>query len=142
MAEWDEKSGKLRPTWTVRFSPWWVFVGSGIAGVVTAAVLIISFLANPSDLNANSQEVAQGAILLLGVVVFVFLLIGPMLAYGVGFALRNVTNQGIHVIAFAFLGLIVGFMLGAYYVDPAIVAPAAGIGAGVGRWAISGQTKI
>lgn len=142
MAEWDEKSGKLRPTWTVRFSPWWVFVGSAIAGVVTAAVLLLNILTNPDALNPNSQEVAQGAVLLLGIVVAVFLLLGPTLAYGVGFALRNVTNQWIHVVAFAFLGLIVGFMLGGYIGDPAMIAPAAGIGAGVGRWAISGQTKI
>ncbi|PKQ27198.1 MAG: hypothetical protein CVT64_01790 [Actinobacteria bacterium HGW-Actinobacteria-4] len=142
MAEWDDKTGKLRPTWTVRFSPWWVFIGSGIAGVVTTAVLLLTILANPEALNADSREVAQGAVLLLGVVVFVFLLIGPMLAYGVGFALRNVTSHGIHVVAFAFLGLIVGFMLGGFIGDPSAVAPAVGIGAAVGRWAISGQAKI
>jgi carbon starvation protein CstA len=143
MAQWDEKSGKIKPTWTVRFSPWWIMVGCAIAGVVCAAVLFVTLVTGPGlDQLNDPQLVAQGGVLLLGISFVVFLVLGPTLAWGVGFALRNNTNQSVHVIAFAVLGLIVGFMLGNFIGLGSVVAPAAGIGAGVGRWAISRHAKL
>jgi len=46
------------------------------------------------------------------------------------------------VLAFAALGLFVGFMLGNVIGLGSVLAPAAGIGAAAGRWAISRQAKI
>lgn len=143
MAEWDDKTGKVRPTWTVRFSPWWIFVGCGIAGVVCAAVLFFTVLTGPGlgQLN-DANSVVRGGLLLVGMSFGIFILLGPTLAWGLGFMLRNNTNQGMHIAAFALLGLFVGFMIGNLAGIGSLIAPAAGIGAAAGRWAISGQTKI
>lgn len=143
MAQWDEETGKLKPTWTVRFSPWWVFLGCAIAGVVCALVLFLTLVTGPGlgELN-DAGSVAQGGVLLLGISFVIFILVGPTLAYGVGFALRNNPNHNVHIVAFAVLGVIVGFMLGGLVDLGTVVAPAAGIGAGVGRWAISKHAKI
>ena len=140
MAEWDPQSGKVRPTWTVRFSPWWVFVGSAVGGVVCALVLFITFVAGGGTANLNTgANVVLGGVMLLGLCFLAFILLGPMLAYGLGFMLRSNTNQGQHVAAFALMGLVVGFMLGNLIGLGSVIAPAAGIGAAAGRWIISSQ---
>lgn len=143
MAQWDPQTGKVRPTWTVRFSAWSIFVGCAIAAVVTAVVMFLTLVTGPGldELN-DAGSVARGGIFLLGIIFGVFLLIGPVLAWGLGFVLRSNTNQGTHVLAFAVLGLIVGFMIGNFVGLGTVVAPAAGIGAAAGRWAISSQAKI
>ncbi|MCR6712145.1 MAG: hypothetical protein NVV57_05365 [Demequina sp.] len=142
MAQWDPETGKVRPTWTVRFSAWSIFLGCTIGAVVTSVVLFLTFITGGSDRLNDSGSVIRGGIFLLGIVFGVFLLIGPVLAWGLGFILRSNTNQGQHVLAFAVLGLLVGFMLGNLVGLGSVVAPAAGIGAAAGRWAISSQAKI
>jgi len=143
MAEWDPKSGKVRPTWTVRFGAGSILLGCAIAAVTTAGVLFFTLVTGPGlDQLADAGSVARGGIFLFGLILVIFLLVGPVLAWGLGFTLRNITNQGIHVLAFAALGLFVGFTIGNFVGLGSIVAPAAGIGAAVGRWAISGQAKI
>jgi len=143
MAQWDPETGKVRPTWTVRFSAWAIFLGCAIAAVVTTVVLFLTLVTGPGlDKLNDTGSVAKGGIFLLGLVFGVFLLIGPALAWGLGFILRNNTNQGFHVLAFAVLGLFVGFMIGNLIGLGTVIAPAAGIGAAAGRWAISGQAKI
>lgn len=143
MAEWDPKSGKLRPTWTVRFSAWSILLGCAIGAVVTSAVLFVTLVTGPGlDSLNDAGSVAKGGIFLLGLIFGIYLLLGPVLAWGLGFTLRNNPNNGMHVLAFAVLGLIVGFMLGNLIGLGSIVAPAAGIGAAAGRWAISGHAKI
>jgi hypothetical protein len=143
MAQWDPETGKVRPTWTVRFSAWSIFLGCAIGAVVTSVVLFLTLITGPglNELN-DIGSVAKGGIFLLGLIFGVFLLVGPVLAWGLGFVLRNNTNQGMHVAAFAVLGLVVGFSLGNLVGLGSIVAPAAGIGAAAGRWLISGQAKI
>ena len=143
MAEWDSKTGKVRPTWTVRFSAGSIFLGCTIAAVVTSAVFFLTLVTGPNRDELNDPgSVARGGIFLLGLIFGIYLIIGPMLAYGLGFLLRSNTNQGMHVLAFAAMGLFVGFMLGNLIGLGAVLAPAAGIGAAVGRWAISRQAKI
>jgi hypothetical protein len=142
MAQWDPETGKVRPTWTVRFSAWSIFLGCAIGAVVTSVILFLTFITGGADRLNDTGSVARGGIFLLGIVFGVFLLIGPVLAWGLGYILRNNTNQGQHVLAFAVLGLFVGFMLGNLVGLGTVVAPAAGIGAAAGRWAISSQAKI
>jgi len=142
MAQWDPETGKVRPTWTVRFSAWSIFLGCAIGAVVTSVILFLTFVTGGADQLNDSGSVVRGGIFLLGAVFGVFLLIGPMLAWGLGFMLRNNTNQGMHVLAFAALGLFVGFMIGNLVGLGSVIAPAAGIGAAAGRWAISRQAKI
>lgn len=143
MAEWDPKTGKVRPTWTVRFSAWSIFVGCAIGAVVTSAVLFLTLVTGPGlDQLNDGGSVAKGGIFLLGLIFGIFLIVGPVLAWGLGYLLRTNTNNGVHVLAFAALGLFVGFMIGNLVGLGSVVAPAAGIGAAVGRWAISSQAKI
>jgi len=143
MAQWDPETGKVRPTWTIRFSAWWIFVGCTVGAVVTALVLFLTLVTGPGlDQLNDAGSVAKGGIFLLGLIFGVFLLVGPVLAWGLGFMLRTNANQGTHVIAFAVLGLVVGFLIGNLVGLGSVVAPAAGIGAGVGRWIISSQAKI
>ena len=143
MAEWDSEKGKVRPTWTVRFTPWMTILGSGVAGVLTALILFLQFVTGPGldELNAPNL-VIQGALLLFGSIFIIFLILGPTLAWGLGFLLRNVTNQFIHVIAFMVLGAIVGYFLGGWLGIGQLLAPAAGIGCGVARWFMSPFAKI
>lgn len=145
MAHYDPATGKLRPTWKVSFSPWIVFVGSFIGGAVTGGVVVLNMLAgNPVTDDDSSTTVGQASILILGIAIAVFLILGPVLAWGLGFALRNVENNGLHILAFAALGLVVGYSIGEFLGRltgvagvGSVVAPAAGIGAAAGRWAIS-----
>jgi len=143
MAEWDSKTGKVRPTWTVRFGAGSIFLGCTIAAVVTSAVFFFTLVTGPNRDELNDpSSVAKGGIFLLGLIFGIYLIVGPVLAYGLGFLLRSNTNQGVHVLAFAALGLFVGFMLGNVIGLGSVLAPAAGIGAAAGRWAISRQAKI
>jgi hypothetical protein len=143
MAEWDSEKGKLRPTWKVRFTPFMTFVGSAVAGVLTALVLFLQVITGPGldELN-SSASVFQGVLLLFGALFLIFLILGPTLAWGLGFTLRNVTNQSLHVLAFAALGLVVGSLLGPVLGIGALLAPAAGIGTGLARWFMSPFAKL
>lgn len=142
MAQWDPESGKVRPRWEVSFSPWWVLVGCAIAGVVCAAMVYVTGLTASGGADAGDITAVERGLGLLGLIVGVFIVVGPALAWGLGFLLRSNPNEGVHILAFAALGLLVGFMLGNLLGVGAIVAPAAGAGAGVGRWAISSQRRI
>lgn len=143
MAEWDSEKGRLRPTWKVRFTPFMTFVGSGVAGVLTALVLFLQAVTGPGveELN-DASSVVKGALLLFGAIFFIFLLVGPTLAWGLGFTMRNITNQSLHVLSFAVLGLVVGSLLGSLLGIGALLAPAAGIGTGLARWFMSPFAKI
>lgn len=149
MAQYDPKTGRLRPTWTVRFSPWAVFVGCLVGGTVTGLLIGISFFLVPVEPPLATDELLRSAIFALGASIGVFLLLGPTLAWGLGFALRENTNHGVHVLAFAGLGLVVGYMVGeilgslaGFSGFGAGVAPFVGIGAALGRWSISRYAKI
>ena len=143
MAQWDPDTGKLRPTWTVRFSAGSIFLGCTIAAIVTAFVFFLTLVTGPGlDALNDVSSVFRGGVFILGLIFAVYLLIGPVLAYGLGFSLRTNPNQGVHVLAFAMLGLTVGFMIGNFIGLGSVLAPAAGIGSAAGRWAISRQAKI
>ena len=150
MTEYDPKTGKLRPTWSISFSPWTVFVGSLIGGAVTGGIVAINILMSDSvPEGVTSQTVGQAAVQVLGIAILIFLLLGPVLGWGLGFALRNTLNQGLHVLAFAGLGLFVGYSVGEFLGrlagEPglgAVVAPAFGVGAAAGRALISRFAKI
>lgn len=143
MAEWDSEKGRLRPTWRVRFTPFMTFVGSGVAGVLTAIVLFLQVITGPGveELN-DASSVFQGVLLLFGAIFLIFLIVGPTLAWGLGFSLRQITNESLHVLAFAALGLVVGFLLGPLLGIGGLLAPAAGIGSGLARWFMSPFAKI
>lgn len=143
MADWDAEKGRLRPVWTVRFSPWMTFWGCSLAGVLTAVVFTLSLLTGPGfDALNDPGSVLSGVILIFGLLFITFLVIGPTLAWGLGFALRTQTNQHIHVLAFAVLGLVVGTMLGGFFGVSGILGPAAGVGTGLARWIMSPYAKI
>ncbi|MBN2176317.1 MAG: hypothetical protein JW722_01510 [Demequinaceae bacterium] len=150
MSEYDPKTGRLRPTWSIRFSPWTVLLGSFIGGAVTGGIIDLTLIPGENAPEAvTSRTIAQAAILVLGMAILLFLLLGPILGWGLGFALRNVPNQSMHVLAFAGLGLFVGFSVGEYLGRlggvaglGSVVAPAVGIGAAIGRWSISRFAKI
>jgi hypothetical protein len=150
MSEYDPETGELRPVWTIRFTPWTVLFGSLIGGAVTGAVMDLTLIPGDSAPEAISDmSVARAAILVLGASVLLFLFLGPALGWGLGFALRNVQNQSLHVLAFAGLGLFVGYSVGEYLGRlgevaglGSVIAPAVGIGAAVGRWSISRFAKI
>ena len=76
MAEWDPKSGKVRPTWTVRFSAWSILLGCVIAAVTTAVVLFVTLITGPGlDELADAGSVARGGIFLFGLILVIFLLL-------------------------------------------------------------------
>jgi hypothetical protein len=149
MTKRDSARDRYQLEWKVSFSPWMTFVGSFIGGSVAGGVLAGNILlGDPVGEDLSSQTIGQAAVLVLGTAIAVFLLLGPVLGWGLGFALRNVENNGMHILAFAALGLVVGFSVGEFLgrlVDVVglgvSVAPAAGIGAAVGRWAISRFAK-
>lgn len=142
MAQWDPETGKVRPQWEVSFSPWWVFVGCALAGVICAVIVFFTVLGGSGGELPPGGRLVESGIALLGLIVAVFILVGPLLAWGLGFLLRSNTNDSVHILAFAVLGLAVGFMLGNLVGAGPIIAPAAGVGAGAARWAISGRSRL
>lgn len=152
MAQYDPRTGKVRPTWTLRFTPWWTAVGCLIGGAVTGLLLALALFAVPSgepDASFSVTEVARYGILTLGGCIAGFLVLGPTLGWGLAFTLRHNTNQWTHILAFAVLGLVVGFMVGQIIGNIAgfsglgsVLAPFVGIGAATGRWAIRNQARI
>ena len=67
MAEWDPKSGKVRPTWTVRFGAGSILLGCTIAAVTTAVVLFFTLVTGPGlDQLADAGSVAGAASSFLG----------------------------------------------------------------------------
>ncbi|WP_084106344.1 hypothetical protein [Demequina sp. NBRC 110056] len=142
MAQWDPETGKVRPRWEVSFSPWWVFAGSALAGIICAVLVFFTVLLGSDDPNPTEGTLVSSGIALLGLIVGVFIIVGPALAWGLGFLLRGNANTNVHILAFAGLGLAVGFMLGNLVGAGPVIAPAAGVGAGVARWLINSQARI
>lgn len=119
------------------------FWGCALAGVITSAVFLLSLLTGPGlDALNDPGAVAQGTILVFGVLFLFFIAVGPTLAWGLGFALRTQTNQYIHVLAFAVLGLFLGFMLGGLVGVAGVLGPAAGVGVGLARWIMNPHAKL
>lgn len=150
MTEYDAATGKLRPVWAIRFSPWVVLAACLVGGTVSGVVLAFTLITGPGfDELAPAASVAKGALLVLGSCVILFLLVGPALGWGLAFSMRQVKNHNVHILACAALGLFVGLSVGEYIGAlqgisglGGVAAPAVGIGAAVGRWAISNHAQI
>lgn len=105
-----------RVPWKVSFGVGQVFAGCVLAGAVFMALIFLwlSFVV-PADVLASFDPPTTAARLTLyfgGVGGVLFLVVGPTVAFGVGWLLRRVENQSLHVLAFAGAGAVLGFVVG------------------------------
>jgi hypothetical protein len=149
MSDYPSSTTTLRPVRTVRFSLGMTLLGSVIGGILAGFLLDFALFAGRNfDELAPTVSIIEGAFFVWGASILVFLILGPVLGWGLGFVLRVTTNHNLHIMAFAVLGAMVGFGVGEYLgrLDGVsglgtIAAPAVGIGAALGRWAISNHAK-
>lgn len=132
--------------WAVSFGVGQVFAGCILAGgVFTALIFLWLALLVPDDVFASFDPpvtVAEMTLYLGGLGGVLLLVVGPTLAFVVGWLLRRVANQSVHVIAFAVAGALVGIMVGSFFGPDLASALGATMGASAGlsrmimsRWA-------
>jgi len=149
MSDYPSSTTTLRPVRTVRFSLRMTILGSAIGGILAGFLLDFALVTGQNfDELTPTVSIIEGALVVWGASILVFLILGPVLGWGLGFVLRATTNHNLHILAFAALGVMVGFGVGEYLgrLDGVsglgtIAAPAVGIGAALGRWAISNHAK-
>jgi hypothetical protein len=105
-----------REPWKVSFSLGQVFAGCVLTGAIFMALIFLwlSFVV-PAEVIESFDPPTTAARLALsfgGVGGVLFLVVGPSVAFGVGWLLRRVENQSLHVLAFAGAGAVVGFVIG------------------------------
>lgn len=144
----DPEIVRSRPAWAVSFSVGTVFLGCLVAAAVFFGLLWVMVSGvPPEDLRAAGIEWSpqQVAMSMGGFAALGFIAIGPTVAFGVGWLLRNVRSTQLHVIAFAVTGALVGAIAGFFVGGPAIanlLAAPVGVAAALGRLAVTPFARI
>ena len=112
----DGKPVTPRTPWKVSFGIGQVFAGCVLAGVIFTALIFLwlSFVV-PDDVITSFDPPTTVARLTLyfgAVGGVLFLVVGPEVALVLGWLLRRVENQSLHVLAFAGAGAVLGFVVG------------------------------
>lgn len=128
--------------WAVSFGLLGVLAGCLVTALVLMALVYTVLSAAPAgELEAAGVEAAPGrlAVLIGGFAAIAILVVGPTLAFGVGWLLRRVRAQSLHVIAFAALGAVVGAVGGFVLGGPTfanLLGGMLGVAAAAGRAAL------
>lgn len=132
-----------RKEWAVTFGVGAVFAGCLVAAVVFMVLTFALLLTAPDGalpVDVPSGSTFRVALLIGGLVAIVLLVVGPSAAYAVGWMMRSVRNQSLHVIAFAVAGVVVGAVFGLRIGGPAaanLLAAMLGASAATGRAVLS-----
>lgn len=131
-----------REPWAVGFSVGAVFAGCLIAGFVFMVLTYAMLSTVPADVLETAgvdTNVARLTLMVGGIAGVLFLIVGPTVAFGLGWLLRNQRNQSVHVLVFAIAGAAVGALSG-FWGGPemgSMVAAMTGTSAGVSRMIMS-----
>ena len=150
MSEDEGTAATRRPReeWAVAFGVGGVFAGCLVAGVVfMAASFAILSLAPLEEVGGDRLPGTTGRLALLigGFAAIGFLLVGPTVSFVVGWLLRRVRDQSLHVLAFALAGALVGAVVGAVAGGPEVanvLAAMVGASAAIGRLAVSPFARV
>ena len=141
----DPAVTRPRQPWAISFGPGAVFAGCLITAVVFMALTFVILVLAPEEATADLGSTPRLAMLIGGLAALAFLVIGPTLAFAVGWLLRTVHNQSTHVLVFAVAGAVVGGLLGWSAGGPEvanILAGMVGVSAAVGRLAVSPYARV
>lgn len=132
-----------REPWKVSFGVATVFLGCLLTGALfTVLVGLWMWIVVPSEVLESTDpplSVVELS-LFLGVTATVLLMaVGPLLALLIGWSLRNVENHGLHVVAFAAVGALLGGAVGGLLGPDMmlILGPTLGAAAGTARAIVS-----
>ena len=137
-----------RREWAVSFGVMAVFAGCVVTATVFTALIFVALLAaSAEELSAAGIESSPGRLALLvgGFAALAILVVGPSVAFGVGWLLRSVRNQSLHVVAFALAGAVVGGLVGYWGGGPVmanVLAAMLGASAGIGRLALAPFARV
>jgi hypothetical protein len=137
-----------REPWAVTFSPAMVFAGCILAGAVFMGLAFAwVYLLVPDDALAEMDPpttAGQLAMMFGGMGGIFFLVVGPTVAFLLGWLLRRSTNQSTHVVAFATTGAVLGGLVGAAFgLDLASALGATiGVSTGLSRAIMSRFAKV
>lgn len=137
-----------REPWAVSFGVGAVFAGCLVSAVVFMALTFLMLSLAPEETVETADlggTIPRLTLLIGGLAGVFFLVVGPTVAFGVGWLLRRVRNQSAHVLAFAAAGAVVGGLVGAAIAGAGganILAAMVGTSAAVGRLALSRFARV
>ena len=103
-----------REPWAITFGVLQTYLGCAVAAVLFSALLWLWLRFVVPD-DALELEGSEGRITVVfgTAATILLLLVGPLVAWLVGTALRRSTSTAVHVIAFTFVGSVLGGLIGA-----------------------------
>lgn len=144
----DPKITRPKEPWAVSFGVMGIVAGCVVTALVFMVLVFTVLTAAPDgELEAAGIDAtpARLALLIGGFAAIAILVVGPTLALGVGWLLRKVRSQSLHVLAFAALGVVVGALGGFVVGGPQfanILAAMLGASAAAGRAALSPFARV
>ncbi|MBX9245141.1 hypothetical protein ICW40_10020 [Actinotalea ferrariae] len=144
----DPRITRPREPWAVSFGLLAVVAGCLVAALVFMALVWTVLSAAPdAELAAAGIDATPGrlAFLMGGFAAIGFLVVGPTLAFAVGWLLRRVRNQSLHVLAFAALGAVVGAAGGFVIGGPQfanVLGAMVGVSVAAGRAALAPFARV
>jgi hypothetical protein len=128
-----------RPPWAITFRPGKVFVGCILAGAIFMGLVFawVLLLVPDEVLTEADPPTTAGrlAMALGGMGGVFFVVVGPTVAFLLGWLLRRSTIHSVHVLAFATTGALLGALVGAVFGPDMASALGAtmGVSAGLSR---------
>lgn len=144
----DPRITRPREPWAVSFGVLGVLAGCLVTALVFMALVWGVLSAAPQgDLDAAGIEASPTRLALLigGFAAIVVLVVGPTLAFALGWLLRRVRTQAVHVIAFAALGAVLGAVGGFVVGGPQfanVLGAMLGVSAAAGRAALAPFARV
>ncbi|WP_182112622.1 MULTISPECIES: hypothetical protein [unclassified Actinotalea] len=144
----DPRITRPKEPWAVSFGVLGVFAGCVVTALVFMGLVYTVLSAAPAgELDAAGIEAtpARLALLIGGFAALAILVVGPTLAFGIGWLLRRVRSQSLHVLAFGALGIVVGAVGGFLVGGPSfanILAAMLGASAALGRAALAPFARV
>ena len=147
MPQYPQFAPPPRRPWAVSFPLRTVYLGCLVTALAFLGMVYLTLVVLTAEVDAAAAGVAPGRLaFLIGVVpALIILVVGPLPAFGLGWLLRDVANQSLHLIAFAVAGAVVGALIGLAVGGPQLanlLAAVLGAAAGVGRMAVTPLARI
>ena len=129
-----ERRGPDREPWAIRFGALQTYLGCLLAAALFAALLWLWLRVVVPDDTVGGNEARITAAFGTAATILL-LLVGPLLAFLLGLALRRSRSTAVHVIAFTFAGSVLGGVVGVFLGPELVVTlvPTLGLASGLAR---------
>ena len=142
----DPAVTRPREPWAVSFGPGAVLSGCLVTATVFMGLTFLILSVAPAEVVDDLPGTAGRLSMLIGGLAgLAFLVVGPTIAFALGWLLRRVRNQSTHVVVFAVAGAVVGAVLGWSAGGPEvanILAGMVGVSAAAGRIAVAPFARV